>query len=54
MYAMIAFRVAPLLLAVGLLGANAGLASPSYAAEAKPAAKAAGTKMTVLNITGMT
>lgn len=51
---MIGFRVALLLLAAGLLGANAGLANPAYAAKAKPAVKAAGTKTAVLQVTGMT
>jgi hypothetical protein len=51
---MIGFRVAPLLLAVGLLAANAGLANPAYAAKAKPAVKAVGTKTAVLQVTGMT
>jgi hypothetical protein len=53
-YAMIGFRVAPLLLAMGLLGASAGLASPSSAARVKPAVKAVGTKTVVLHVTGMT
>lgn len=51
---MIGFRVAPLFLAVGLLGANAGLTNPAYAAKARPAAKVAGTKTAVLQVTGMT
>ena len=51
---MIGFRVALLLLSVGLLGANAGLADRAYAAKAKPAASAARTKMAVLEVTGMT
>jgi hypothetical protein len=48
---MIGFRVALLLLVVGLLGANAGLANRAFAAKAKPAA---GTKTAVLEVTGMT
>ena len=51
---MIGFRVALLLLVVGLLGANAGLATRASAAKAKPAARAAGTKTAVLEVTGMT
>lgn len=51
---MIGFRVTPLLLAVGLPGASAGLANPADAAKAKSAVNAAATKMAVLQVTGMT
>jgi hypothetical protein len=57
------FRVASVLLALGLLAGSTGMASHAWAAEAGPGAKmaakgkkpaAAGTKTAVLQVTGMT
>jgi hypothetical protein len=60
---MMRFRVASVLLALGLLAGSTGMASHAWAAQAGPAGKmvakgkkaaAAGTKIAVLQLTGMT